>query len=140
MTYDYSENDIILALKKSGIRKNDLVFCHSDISLFGIPKCNISKQGVSSLFLRSFFKVLGSGGTLIIPTFTYSFPNKKMLSGKHLEPELIGNLAKIGNFKSVILTHLNPQIDKSKKSIIKTIQNIADCKVSFANDFQKISL
>ena len=78
MTYDYSEKDIILALKKSGIRKNDLVFCHSDISLFGIPKCNISKQSVSSLFLRSFFKVLGSGGTLIIPTFTYSFPNKKI--------------------------------------------------------------
>ena len=69
-----------------------------------------------------------------------SFPNKKMLGGKHLEPELIGNLAKIGNFKSVVLTHLNPQIDKTKKSIIKTIQNIADCKVLFANDFKKISL
>jgi ribonuclease BN (tRNA processing enzyme) len=82
--------------------------------------------------------ILGKNADLV--AIECSFPNKKMLGGKHLEPELIGNLAKIGNFKSIILTHLNPQIKKSEKSIIKKIQNIADCKVLFANDFKQISL
>jgi len=69
-----------------------------------------------------------------------SFPNKKSLKGKHLEPELIGNLAKIGNFKSMILTHLYPIADGKEKSIMKKIQNIADCKVSIANDMKTLKL
>jgi len=82
--------------------------------------------------------ILGKNADIV--AMECSFLNKKMLGGKHLEPELIGNLAKIGNFKSIVLTHLNPQIDKTKKSIIKTIQNIADCKVLIANDMKTIKL
>jgi ribonuclease BN (tRNA processing enzyme) len=69
-----------------------------------------------------------------------SFPNKKSLTGKHLEPELIGNLAKIGNFKTIILTHLYPIVNGKEKSIIKKIQNIADCKVLIANDMKTMKL
>ena len=67
-----------------------------------------------------------------------SFPDKRSLSGKHLEPELIGNLAKTGNFKSVILTHLYPKSNGKERSIINTIQNIADCKVSIAHDLKTV--
>ncbi|MBM2818972.1 MAG: hypothetical protein HW410_654 [Nitrosarchaeum sp.] len=69
-----------------------------------------------------------------------SFPDKKSLNGKHLEPELIANLAKIGNFKSIILTHLYPIVHGKEKSIIKTIQELTDCKVSIAHDFKTSAL
>jgi ribonuclease BN (tRNA processing enzyme) len=69
-----------------------------------------------------------------------SFPDKKSLSGKHLEPELIGNLAKIGNFKSIILTHLYPISERKKKTIIRKIQNIVDCKILIAHDMKIINL
>lgn len=69
-----------------------------------------------------------------------SFPDKKSLKGKHLEPELVANLAKIGNFKSIILTHLYPIVHGKEKSIIKTIQKLTDCKVSIAHDFKTITL
>jgi len=78
MKYDYNQKNIVQALKKIGIKKNDVIFCHSDISLLGIPDCNISDKKFFNFFLKSFFKVLGKGGTVIIPTFTYSFTNKKI--------------------------------------------------------------
>ena len=69
-----------------------------------------------------------------------SFPDKKSLNGKHLAPELVANLAKIGNFKSIILTHLYTIVHGKEKSIIKTIQELTDCKVSIAHDFKTITL
>lgn len=81
-------------------------------------------------------KICTLGKNADIVVIECSFPDKKSLEGKHLEPELIGNLAKIGNFKSVILTHLYPIVNGKEKSIIKTIQNIANCKVSIAHDFK----
>jgi len=78
MKYDYNQKSIIKALKKIGIKKNDVIFCHSDISLLGVPNSSLSKKNFFSFFLNAFFKVLGNGGTLIIPTFTYSFSNKKI--------------------------------------------------------------
>ena len=80
---------------------------------------------------------LGKNADIVV--IECSFPDKKSLDGKHLEPELIGNLAKIGNFKSVILTHLSPKVNGKEKTIIDTIQNIADCKVSIAHDLKIIN-
>lgn len=69
-----------------------------------------------------------------------SFPDKKTLSGKHLEPTLIGKLAQKGKFKHVILTHMYPIIYGKEKQISKVIQKMADCKVSFSYDFKEIIL
>ena len=80
---------------------------------------------------------LGKNADIVV--IECSFPDKRSLDGKHLEPELIGNLAKIGNFKSVILTHLYPKVNGKEKTIIDTIQNIADCKVSIAHDLKIIN-
>ena len=80
---------------------------------------------------------LGKNADIVV--IECSFPDKRSLDGKHLEPELIGNLAKIGNFKSVILTHLSPKVNGKEKTIIDTIQNIADCKVSIAHDLKIIN-
>ena len=33
--FDYNQKDIFYALKKVGLKKNDNVFCHSNIGFFG---------------------------------------------------------------------------------------------------------
>lgn len=85
-------------------------------------------------------KICKLGKNADVVVIECSFPDKKSLKGNHLEPEMIGNLAKIGNFKSIILTHLYPLSIGKEKSMIKTIQNIADCKVSIAYDLKTMTL
>jgi aminoglycoside 3-N-acetyltransferase len=71
--YDYSKNDIIEALRSLNIKKNDTIFCHSNIVNFGLPKQGLDGERLANIFFDSFFKILGKNGTLILPTFSYSF-------------------------------------------------------------------
>jgi len=68
------------------------------------------------------------------------FQTKKSLIGKHLEPNLIAKVANLGNFKTVILTHMYPMIYGKEGKIENTIKKIAKCKVQFAYDFKEIIL
>jgi aminoglycoside 3-N-acetyltransferase len=76
--YDYSKQNIINAFKSVGLKKDDTVFCHSNILNFGIPQCGLDKNKLANLFFNSFFEILGNNGTLILPTFSYSFSNNKI--------------------------------------------------------------
>lgn len=63
-----------------------------------------------------------------------SFPDKSSLQGAHLCPEDIGKLAKIGNFKKVVLTHMYPECEGREEEMIKTIKQIVDVEVVVAYD------
>ena len=71
--YDYSKKDLVIALKKVGLKKNDIIICHSNVSRFGLPKGGLTKKNIYRTIFKAFFEVISSTGTLIIPTFTYSF-------------------------------------------------------------------
>lgn len=78
----YCQQDIIRALHTLGVRKGDVLFCHSNIGFLGVPKgCQNIDEIVSCLY-EAFVKVIGPEGTLVLPTFTYSFPQ-----GKIYDPE-----------------------------------------------------
>lgn len=69
-----------------------------------------------------------------------SYPDKKTLKGLHLCPEDIGKLAKLGNFKTVALTHLYPQCEGKEEEMIKTVEKLSGSKVLVAHDFLTIDL
>ena len=71
--YHYSRTDFELALQSVGICKGDTVFCHSNVGYLGYPEGVTSKQQSLELILSTFLNLLGSQGTLVVPTFTYSF-------------------------------------------------------------------
>lgn len=95
--YDYSKNDIINALRKVGIEKDDNVFIHSNIGFFGKLQGDNSKESYWKIFKQAIFEVIGNEGTLIIPTFTYSFcwnkifDKKSTISTTGLLSELVRN-------------------------------------------------
>ena len=74
---DYNSKDICSALKKANIKKGDTIFCHSNLGFFGKPYGIKNSVSLCRLFFKSFMSVIGSSGTLIVPTFTYSFFKKK---------------------------------------------------------------
>ena len=71
--FDYTIDDINETLKDVGVKKNDIIYCHSNIAFFGkLKNINNNKK-----LVKKFFDVLSSrvgfNGLLIFPTYTYSF-------------------------------------------------------------------
>ncbi len=71
--YDYSMEDVIQALRKVGVSKGDNIFVHSNIGFWGKLKDAVSKDDYYRILKTAIFEVLGENGTLVAPTFSYSF-------------------------------------------------------------------
>ncbi|EAL5741311.1 aminoglycoside N(3)-acetyltransferase [Campylobacter lari] len=67
----YSNVDLIEAFKKLGIKKGDILCVHTELFNFGTPL--LPRNEFLQTILDCFFEVIGKEGTLIMPTFTYSF-------------------------------------------------------------------
>ena len=71
--WDYSKEGFKKALKDAGIKKGDIVFTHIAYAFLGKPKHCKNNEQICQLILDSFLDVLGKEGTLLVPTYTYSF-------------------------------------------------------------------
>ena len=60
------------ALQEIGLREGDTIFVHSDLLAFGDLIVEDSRKTLT-LIVRALQEVVGMEGTIIIPTFTYSF-------------------------------------------------------------------
>ena len=85
---EITDRDFIKGLKDIGVKNGDTIFVHTDVGVFGkLAETNRNK------LLESFFEILkesvGEGGTIIIPTFTYSFCEGKDYDPKN-SPSTVG--------------------------------------------------
>ncbi len=74
----YNRQSLAAALAKTGLQSGSVVFCHSNVGYLGIPEGERSEQNICETVLGAFQDVLGPDGTLVVPTFTYSFSNGKV--------------------------------------------------------------
>ena len=74
---EYSKKKIKECFLKLNLKKGDIVFCHSNIGYFGKIINIQNKDQLCELFYNELLNVIGKEGTLIVPTFTYSFFNKE---------------------------------------------------------------
>lgn len=73
MKFDYTEPDIARALENIGVGKDDDVFLHSNLGFFGrLDGCK-SADDLCEAFLRAIRTVIGGNGTIVTPTFSYSY-------------------------------------------------------------------
>src|SRR3989338_1633854 len=68
--------DIAKALRRCGIKKGDILFVHSDISAFG-KLSTLDAAFLLKTLIDTLKESVGSAGTIIMPTFTYSFTENK---------------------------------------------------------------
>lgn len=76
-----TRKDIEDVIKDSGIKKGDNIFCHTDLSK--LKKLDFNYKFLPELVYKSLIKKIGKDGTLVVPTFTYSFCNKKIFDIKN---------------------------------------------------------
>ena len=103
--FDYDENDIKKSLNRIGLSKGDIIYCHSNIGLFGHIKNFISRDDVCSKFYNSIFNIIGDEGTLIVPTFT-SHVQTSIIVFDNLKSGNLDNLKKIR--KSIASVSIGP--------------------------------
>lgn len=92
--FDYSKTDIIRALMKVGIAKNDDIFIYSNIGFFGRLRDAKDKESYYRIFKDAIFEVIGKDGTLVVPVFTYSFCWNKIFD-KDRTPGVCGIFAEM---------------------------------------------
>ena len=71
--HHYTRADFVSALRAVGLKGGDTVFSHGNLGFFGYPAEGRMPQEVFQLVRDSFREVIGAEGTLVVPTFTYSF-------------------------------------------------------------------
>jgi len=71
--YDYTKEDIIKALMRVDLKKGDSIFIHSNVGFFGRLKDANTAVDFYEIFKDAIFSVIGKEGTLVVPTFTYSY-------------------------------------------------------------------
>jgi aminoglycoside 3-N-acetyltransferase len=75
--WDYSQEDLVSGLKSVGIKQGDTVLTYVSFGLLGRLKGGKNSESSSQILLNSFKTVLGENGTLLVPTYTYSFCNNE---------------------------------------------------------------
>ena len=75
---DYTTDDLRKALQNLPLAKGDILFGHSNLGFFGRPAEVNGSDALCEMFLDVIMERLGGNGTLIVPTFTYSFPRQQI--------------------------------------------------------------
>ena len=90
MINDFSKKKIIKILKELDIKKNDDLMIHGDSAI--IYQYNINKKRGFSLFFQTIEDYIKKGGTILIPSFTFSFCKTKKFD-RNLTKSQTGNFS-----------------------------------------------
>lgn len=85
----FNSEDVFEVLKRMDICKGDTVCIHSDLIPLGLPAIN--KKEYMECLIHIFEKQVGNEGTIIMPTFTYSFCHHELYNIKE-SPSKVGSL------------------------------------------------
>lgn len=101
-----AEEGFLDALRRVGIREGDIVFVHSDIRVFGKVVSNDKTTLLRSL-VGVLQKSVGSHGTLVMPTFSYSFCKNEAYDVR-LTHSTVGALTDFFRSEEGVRRSLNP--------------------------------
>jgi aminopeptidase-like protein/aminoglycoside N3'-acetyltransferase len=68
----YRREDLVHGLREIGAEPGDTIFLHVDLAALGEPR-GVGEGGAPGLLLAAVREVVGPGGTILVPTYTFSF-------------------------------------------------------------------
>jgi len=69
----YTRDDVVSALRSLGISHSDIVFFSTSLGMLGIADGISTGDGLNRLFYDCILEVLGASGTVLVPTYSYTF-------------------------------------------------------------------
>lgn len=85
--FDYTRDDLVRALRATGLGAGDVVFAHVGADTLGRAAGCRTDEETSALLLAALDEVLGSGGTVLVPTYTFSFCRQEPFDVDHTPTE-----------------------------------------------------
>jgi aminopeptidase-like protein/aminoglycoside N3'-acetyltransferase len=70
---DYSRTDLLNGLRRTGLRAGDIVFFQVSHATLGLVEGGFSGEAAVEFLYSAMREVLGSEGTMLVPTFSFSF-------------------------------------------------------------------
>lgn len=80
MNAHYTAADLDAALTSLPLEQGDILFLHSNIGFFGRASGVTNSGALCEMFFDALMRRIGSCGTVVVPTFTYSFPQKRVFN------------------------------------------------------------
>jgi aminoglycoside 3-N-acetyltransferase len=118
MKSHYNKADIIKSLSRLPIGSGETLFIHSNIGFFGILDKITDKDTLCQIFFDALMDRVGEHGTIVVPTFTYSFPRNEVFDPNDSNHEM-------GMFSEWVRKHPN-----SHRSIDPSYSVVAIGKLS----------
>jgi len=97
-TADYNRADLARVLADLPLSRGDVVFSHSNLGFFGRPDGVTGGKVICEMFIAALFERIGPEGTLVVPTFTYSFPRREIF-------DVEASASGMGLFAETVRTH-----------------------------------
>lgn len=94
--FRYTRNDIVSALKSLGLLRGDIVFFSTSLGLLGSADGIFTNDGLNQLFYDCIKEVLGINGTILVPTYSYTFGKRRACDLALFDPKTTP--AEIGPF------------------------------------------
>lgn len=69
----YDAADLEQAVRAVGLRAGDLAFTHVGLGMLGLPRGDATAETASAHVDEAFSRVLGPSGTLVVPTYSYTY-------------------------------------------------------------------
>lgn len=77
---NYNYEDLLIALNDVGLKRGDTVFIHSNLGYYGKMQNVKTASDLCNEYVRAFNEILGNEGTIIVPSFTYSFCHNEVFN------------------------------------------------------------
>lgn len=81
--HHYTQGELVQALRAAGVVEGDVVFVHASLGRLGYPERGRSMPAACSTALDALIEAVGSAGTVLVPTYSYSIGR-----GETFDPEL----------------------------------------------------
>ena len=92
MNFDYSYKDLLNGYRDAGLKEKSIVFIESDIASLGFYE-DRSTQSILAGHLKAINEIIGTQGTIVVPTFTLSYCSSNKIFDSLNSPSEMGILS-----------------------------------------------
>ena len=123
----YTKDDIVGALRESGIGPEDSVFFTTSLGMLGVPTKEVkTTNDLNELFLSAIKEVLRNG-TILVPTYSYTFDLSTATEPSVFDPKI--TKSEIGSFPNFVLSQ--DDFIRSRDPFVSVACKGKDCKRLF---------
>jgi aminoglycoside N3'-acetyltransferase len=108
--YQYTRNDIVGAFRAAGLTHGDTVFVTTSLGMLGIPEGVTTPDDLNALFIACLREVIGETGTLLVPTYSYTFGRDPPVFDPAMEPARIGPFPEYFRRQPGVVRSLDPMM------------------------------